>query len=164
MESALFESLSNLFHSKSSHKLWWSCLQKILVYSFMSAPEDKTTCAICHGRSSFRYFPKPILVPVMSASLSSPRHTKASLRPVLNSHLSTTVLLRKFQKAESKEQRVPKRPRKQDDVLSPLFLASQHISKLQDTNACEPKHLPRFLDDFCAPAFLPTSIALSSKR
>jgi len=121
----------------------------------MSASENKTSHARHHGRSGFCCFPKPTPVHVMSESLSSPRYIKVSLPPILNSHLSTTLLLRKFQNAWSKDQCLPKRPRKQDDVLSPLCPTLQHILKLQNTNACEPKYLPAF---WMSSALLPSCL------
>ena len=48
--------------------------------------------------------------------------------------------------------------------LPPPALLLWKVSKLQNTNACEPKYLPRFLDVFCAPGFLPTSFTSTSKK
>ena len=161
--SLMSASLSNSAHSKDKTIQWWGFRQKILMHPLMSASETKMSHASHHGRSSFCCVLKPPSHSRMSLSSSFPRYIKPSLWPVLDSHLSTTLLLCKFRKAYSKEEYVPKRPRRQDDVLSPLFLAFQHVSKLQNTNACEPKYLPRFLDVLCAPAFLPTSQTLPSK-
>ena len=70
---------------------------------------------------------------------------------------------RTFRKQETNDVCVPKSSRYLQMSLPPLFLALKHILKLQHTNACEPKYLPRFLDVFYAPVFLLTSFTLSSK-
>ena len=78
---------------------------------------------------------------VMSLFLSFSTSKKSSLWPILDSNLFTAIILCKSQNQEEKPYVFQNRTRQLVMFLPPPALLLWKVSKLQNTNACEPKRL-----------------------